>query len=302
MPTVSGNFNASLLTPGFRVIWGTDQKDWEEEYSKVFDLETSTKNKEEDYSITELGLAVEKAQGASITYDTIYEGFKKTYTHTTLGLGFSVSREMVEDDLYRKIKQMPKALSRSVKHTVEITAANVLNRAATAGYTGGDGKVLLATDHPTYGGGGTYRNTPSTACDLDITSFENALIDIGTVFIDDRGLKMAVKPVKGIIHPSNIFMMEKILKSASEPDTANNAINPAKGSLPQGYVVMHWLTDSDAWFIKTDVSNGLNWFWRRRPEFTQDNDFDTENAKYKATYRCSSGWTNPRALYGTMGG
>ncbi len=300
MPVVTGNF-ASLITPGFRVIWGTDIKDWEEEYSKVFDLETSSKNKEEDHSITELGLAVEKAQGGSISYDTIYDGYTKTYTHTTFGLGFSVSREMVEDDLYRKIKQMPKSLSRSVKHTVEIAAANHLNRAFSGSYLGGDAKALCATDHPTYGGGGTYRNMPSTSADLDITSFENALIDIGTQFIDDRGLKMAVKPVKAIIHPSNVFMMEKILKSSNEPDTANNAITPAKGVLPGGYVVMHWLTDSDAWFIKTDVTNGLNWFWRRRAEFTQDNDFDTENAKYKATYRASSGWTNPRALYGSAG-
>lgn len=300
MPVVTGNF-AALLTPGYRIIWGDDMARWEEEYSKFMTIDSSTRNYEEDHSITQLGVVPTKAEGAAVSYDTIYDGYTKRYTHLLYGLGFSVTREMVEDDLYRKIKAMPKALSRSCQETIEITAANHLNRAFSGSYLGGDSKALCASDHPTYGGGGTYSNMPSVAADLDITSFEQALIDIQINFIDDRGLKMKVKPQKLLLHPNNWFMAEKILKSAQEPDTANNAVNPAKGALPGGYVLLHWVTDTDAWFVTTDCPNGLTWFWRRRPEFTQDNDFDTENAKYKTTFRASSAWTNPRCIYGSAG-
>jgi len=300
MPTITGNFSA-LLTPGFREIWGTEFNQFEEEYTKFMTLDTSTRNYEEDHSITQFGIVPTKAEGASVTYDTMYDGYTKRYTHVSYALGFSVSREMIEDDLYRKMKNLPKALARSVKETREILAANILNRAFNASYTGGDGVTLCSASHPTYGGGGNYSNQPSATADLDITSFEQALIDIQVNFIDDRGLKIRVQPKKLLIHPSNWFQAEKILKSAQEPDTANNAVNPAKGALPGGYVTLHWLTDTDAWFILTDSPNGLNWFDRRKPEFTQDNDFDTENAKYKTTFRASSGWTNPRCIYGSAG-
>lgn len=300
MPVVTGNF-AQLLTPGFRVIWGTEMETFAEEHSKFMNIESSTKNFEEDHSITQFGVVPTKAEGASIAYDTLFNGFTRRYTHVTYGLGFSVSREMMEDDLYRKIKNMPKALARSVKETVEILAANHLNRAFNSAFVGGDGVSLCNVAHPTFGGGGTYSNMPVVATDLDVTSFEQALIDIQVNFIDDRGLKLRVMPQKLLVHPSNAFMAEKILKSAQEPDTANNAINPAKGALRGGYEVLHWVTDTDAWFITTDASYGLTWFWRRRPEFTADNDYETENAKHKTTFRASSGWTNPRCIYGSPG-
>jgi hypothetical protein len=196
---------------------------------------------------------------------------------------------------------MPKALARSVRQTVEYLAANHFNYAftASAAYYGSDSKELCATDHPLVGGG-TGRNELSTAADLDITSYEQALIDIQT-FVDDASMKVAAKPRRMIIHPSNVFQAQMILKSSMLPDTANNNYNPAQGTMPGGYVVMHWLTDEDAWFIQTDVPNGMTWIWRRRPEFTKDNDFDSENAKFKTTFRASSGWSDWRGIFGSPG-
>jgi hypothetical protein len=292
---------AELLEPGLRKIYGDAYNDYPEEYSKVFEVDTSSKNFEQDQSLTGLGLAAVKGQGSSISYSDAINGYTKTYTHTTYGLGFMITRELWEDALYRNIKGMPKALARSVRQTVEYLAANHFNYAFTASsaYYGSDSKELCATDHPLIGGS-TGRNELSTAADLDITSYEQALIDIQT-FVDDRSLKVAAKPRRMIIHPSNVFQAQMILKSSMLPDTANNNYNPAQGTMPGGYVVMHWLTDEDAWFIQTDVPNGMTWLWRRRPEFTKDNDFDSENAKFKTTFRCSSGWSDWRGIFGSPG-
>ena len=299
MAIFTTNF-AELLLPGLRKVYGDTYKDWPEEYSKVFNLETSKRSKEDDQGITGLGLVPSKPEGQGITYDTAFQGLKKTYTHAAFGLGIAITREMFEDDLYRKMKNMARGLARSVKHTIEIEGANDLNRAFNSSFVGSDGLELCSTLHTTVAGG-TYRNELTTAADLDITSFEQALIDIETQFIDDRGLKLRVMPQKMVIHPSNIWQAKKILKSAQEPDTANNAVNPGQGILPGGFMVMHELTDADAWFITTDVPNGLTWFWRRKPEFTKDNDFDTENAKFKTTMRFSHGWTDPRGIFGSPG-
>lgn len=295
---VTGNF-AALLEPGLRKIYGDAYKDYPEEYTNVFMVDGSTKSFEQDHGITTLGLVPEKTQGRSVDYDDPLDGYTKTYTHVTYGLGFKVTREMMEDDLYRKMKAMPKALARSVRQTVEVLAANHLNRAFSNSYTGADGKELCATDHPLVGGG-TFSNELDTAADLSVTSYEQALIDIQE-FTDDRGLKMMVQPKKLVVAPANLFQAQMILKSAQLPDTANNNYNPAQGTMPGGIVVMHWLTDADAWFITTDVPNGLNFLWRRRPEFTNDNDWDSENAKFKTTFRCSSGWTDPRGIFGSPG-
>jgi hypothetical protein len=296
----TGNF-ADLLEPGLRKIYGDAYNDYPEEYSKVYEVDSSTKNKEYDQSLSTFGLASVKAQGSGIDYADPAEGYKKTYTHVTYGKGFQVTRELWEDALYRNIKGMPKALARSVRQTVEYLAANHFNYAftASAAYYGSDSKELCATDHPLVGGG-TGRNELSTAADLDITSYEQALIDIQT-FVDDASMKVAAKPRRMIIHPSNVFQAQMILKSSMLPDTANNNYNPAQGTMPGGYVVMHWLTDEDAWFIQTDVPNGMTWIWRRRPEFTKDNDFDSENAKFKTTFRASSGWSDWRGIFGSPG-
>jgi hypothetical protein len=296
----STNF-AELLEPGLRKLYGDEYNDWSVEWTSIFNVDNSTRAFEQDHSITGLGLAIVKNQGASVSYADPINGYTKTYTPITYGLGFQITRELWEDALYRNIKNMPKALARSVRQTMEVLAANHFNYAftASAAYYGSDGKELCATDHPLIGGG-TFRNELSTAADLDITSYEQMLIDIQT-FVDDRGLKIAVRPRKLIIHPSNLFNAQMILKSSGLPDTANNNYNPAQGTMPGGFIPLHYLTDEDAWFVTTDVPNGLTWIWRRREEFTKDNDFDSENAKFKTTFRASSGWSDPRCIFGSPG-
>lgn len=300
MPAVTNNFGA-LLAPGLRIIWGDKYDEFAEEYSKVFNVINSTRNYEEDHSITSLGLVPEKSQGSSIKYDTFYDGRTKRYTPKTYGLGFTVSREMYEDLLYTNttLKKAPAALARSDKFTIEILAANVLNNAFSATQLGADGIRLCATNHPLVGGG-TLSNRPATDADLDITSFENALIAIQTDFVDDRGHKIRAIPKKLIIHPSEQFQAQMILKSAQRPDTANNNINPVYNYNVE-IIPLNWLTAPSAWFLQTDVPDGLTFVWRRRPDFAQTDDFDSENAKFKTTFRCDMGWTDFRGIYGTSG-
>ena len=292
----TGNFG-ELLDPGMRAHYGLSYKQREEQYSKVFDIKDSTKNFEETLSLAGLGLVPEKTQGGSVSYDDMIQGYKHRLTHVTYGLGFIVTREMYEDDLYKQINAFPEALARSVRHTIETIAANILNRAFNSSYTGADGKELCATDHPLVAGG-TFANEPSTPADLSITSFEQALIDIGD-FVDDRGLDVAAQPKKLIVTPSFDFTAQKILGSEKDPASNYNAVNPARGVMP--YTVMNFLTDPDAWFITTDMPNSIVFYWRRRPDFTKDNDFDSENAKWKTVFRCIAGWDDPRGIYGSPG-
>jgi len=292
-----GNF-AELLEPGLHAIYGDTYAQYPPEFEGVFDVKTSSRHNEEDQSITGFGATVTKAEGGSVSFDVAYQGYKKTYTHITYGLGFIVTREMVEDDLYRKIIAMPQALARSVRQSVELLAANILNN----GFTGddqSDGKDLFDTSRPLVGGG-TWQNKPTTAADLSVTSLEQAFIDIAG-YVDDRNLKMMARPMKLIIPKEESWQAQVILGSMGMPGTANNDLNPAKNIFPGGVQVMHWLTDTNAWFIKTDVPNGLTFFWRRRPEFTRDNDFNSENGKFKTTYRCDVGSTDPRGSYGNSG-
>lgn len=296
MPIYTSNFS-ELLEPGLRNIYGLEYNDHPEEYSKVFEIDSSSKAFEEDLNMTGFGLVSTKAQGAAIDYDDAFQGYLKRYTHAAYGLGFIVTREMYEDDLYRRIKMLPKSLARSVRQTVETLAASVLNNAFSASYLGSDAKEMCATDHPLIAGG-TLSNELTTSADLDITSYEQALLDI-QAFVDDRGLKTAVRPKKLIIPPALEFTAKQLLRSQQLPGSAYNDINPAFGSID--FTILHWLTDSDAWFIQTDCPNGIQFIWRRRPEFTNDSDFDTENAKYKTTFRCSYGWTDPRGMFGSPG-
>ena len=296
MPAYTTNFS-ELLDPGLRVIYGNSYNDYPEEYTQAFEVDTSKKATETDFSMSGLGLAQVKGEGQDVYMDEIYKGYSNTYTHLTYALGFSITREMYEDDLYRQMRSRPAALARSVRHTVEILDANILNNAFTSG-TGGDSQYLCDTDHPTKVG--TLSNDMDPSATFSVTSFEQALIDIQG-WTDDRGLKIRVLPKKLIVTPSIAFQAQIVLKSAKMPDTANNDINPAMNYLPEGYAVMHWLTDADAWFIKTDQPNGLLHFWRRRPEFTNDSDFKSENALYKTTFRCSQGWTDWRGIYGSSG-
>lgn len=296
MSTSTGNFG-ELLEPGLRVIYGDSYKQYPEEYTKIFEVRGSTKGTEHSLGITGFGLLTTKAQGAGVTYEDPLQGYKHSVSHTVYGKGFQVTKEMYEDDQYNKISAMPKALSRSVAHTLETVGANVLNRGFNSSYTGVGSKEMCATDHPLEGGG-TYRNELSTAADLSMTSLEQAIIDIQAL-VDGKGLLCSARPKKLIFPPALEWTAIQLLGSEKNPEDASNAVNPGKGIMP--YQVMHFLTDPDAWFIQTDMPNGLIHYWRRRPEFTRDNDHDTDNAKFKVTARFVSTWDDPRGIFGSPG-
>ena len=294
----SGSF-AKALWPGVNAWYGKSYNDYATEWDKLFDKNTSSKAYEEDVGLSSLGLAAVKAEGAAIQYDSERQGFTTRYNHVVYALGFIITREAFEDDQYDVVgKKKANALARSMRQTKEIVAANVYNRATTSGYTGGDGIVLLSASHVNVAGG-TYSNIQSA--DLSEASLEQAFIDIEG-FTDDRGLIIAAKP-KSLIIPRQLrFEANRILKSDGRVGTDNNDTNALKDSgLFTNIVVNHYLTDTDAWFIRTDVPDGMKYFERRGDAFEMDNDFDTENAKFKATGRYSFGWSDPRGLYGSMG-
>ena len=293
---------AKLLWPGINAIYGKAYNDYPEEWKQLgFEINKSSKAYEEDVGLSSFGLAAVKSEGAPISYDTERQGFTTRYNHVVYALGFIITREIYEDDQYDQVgKRKANALARSMKHTKEIVAANIFNRATTAGYTGGDGKTLLATDHPNVAGG-TWSNMPTTAADLSEAALEQAYIDIAA-FRDDRGLLIAAKPKKLIIAPANAFEAKRILGTDGRVGTADNDLNAIKtmGVIPE-FTVNHFVTDTDQWTIVTDVVDGLKYFERRGDQFEMDNDFDTENAKYKATARYSFGWSDPRCVYGSVG-
>ncbi len=296
MPHTTSGFG-ELLYPGLYNIWGDTYPQYPEEYTQIFDIRTSTQAYEKTLGMTGFGLAVHKPEGTGISYGQAFQGYTHTLTHLTNGLGFIVTSEMYEDDQYGKIKALPAALARSIRHTIEIDAANVLNNGFSSSYTGADGHQMLDTDHPLVGGG-TYQNEPTTATDLSMTSLE-AMLALINDFTDDQGLLMNAKVKKLVIHPDNEWTARQILQSDKDPESNFNAINPAKGLMP--YTTNHFLTDPDAWFLITDIPNGLVFYWRRRPAFTKDNDFETDNAKFKTTYRCIQGWDDPHGIVGSPG-
>jgi phage major head subunit gpT-like protein len=285
-----------LLAPGFREIFFNRFNMNGEEYSKIVNVLSSTKQYETDSGISGFGAVPEKNESIGIDYDDPIQGYDKKYTHSTYGLGFRVSREMYEDDLYGKMSKMPSALGRSMKYTIEVDAANIYNRAFSSSYVGGDGKELCATDHPLTGGG-TEQNELTTAADISETTLEQALIDIAAT-TDDRGLILGLIPRKLVYAPTMDWTVKKLLKSSLTPGDGNNSINPAQGILEP--VMNHYLTDADTAFILCD-DHAVNMFFRRRPEFDKDNDFDTEDAKFKATARWSNGWSDFRGVYGILG-
>jgi len=297
MATATGNF-AKLLWPGLNAIYGKNYKEHKTEWTEIFDQFTSKQNWEEELGVVGLGLPVLKGEGDAITYDTERQGFLQRYTHSVWALGFIITRELFEDDLYDVVgEKKARGLAFSMRQAKEILGTNVLNRAFNSTYAFADGKEILATDHPNVSGG-TYANELAVAADLSELSLEQAMIDI-MKFTDDRGLKINVRPLKLIV-PVDLWPdAQKLLETQYEVGTANNTISVVYKKLPM--VVNHYLTDSDAWFIKTDVSDGLKYFNRRSDSFNMDNDFDTENAKFKATFRCSFGITNVKALFGSPG-
>ncbi len=302
----TANF-AKALWPGVNTWYGQAYAEYPVEWDKLFEKHTSRRAFEEDVGTSGMGLAVVKDQAGAITYDSMRQGFTSRYQHVTYGLGFIVTREAVDDDMYDIVaKKKAQALAFSMRQTKEIIGANVYNRAFNTSYLGGDGATLIAS---AAGGsasapnvaGGTYTNGPSAAVDLSEAALEQACIDIAG-FVNDRGLKIAVRPRKLIIPKELMFEAARILKTDGRVGTDLNDINAVKnmGLIPET-VVNHYLTDTDAWFILTDVKDGLKYFERRGDEFSMDEDFDTENAKYKATARYSFGWTDRRGIYGSPG-
>lgn len=294
------NSLSKLLWPGINKIWGESYPQYSEEWSKVFSKHTSDRNWEEDVGMSGFTLLSTKGEGAPITYDTMKQGFTTRYIHVVYASGFQITREAVEDKMYKiESDKKARALAKAEKQTRETIGANVLNRAFNSSYTGGDAKELCATDHPNVTGG-TYANELTTPALLSEASIEDMTINIWAL-LDDRGLKAALKPRKLIIPAALSFEAERLFGSSGRVGTANNDLNTMKGFFSQGHEVMHWLTSTTAYFILTDAEDGLKYFERRAPEFKADNDFDTENAKFKVTARYSFGWTDPRCIYGTAG-
>ena len=295
MATQSSNF-AALRDPGLRLIYGDAYGEYPEEYSKIFDVQSSQRAYEDALSMSGFGVVPVKAEGKSVSYDDPIQGPTRRQTHVTYGKGFIVTREMHEDDLYKKMNALPKALARSVRITIEQIASDILNNGFTTTLTV-DGLSLFNASH-TLLGGGTFANRPTIAADLDMTSLEQAIIDVAA-FVDERGLLVYAKGKQLIVPPALDWQSKRLIKSPDDPETANRSINPAAGSLTP--MTLHYLTDPDAWFVNTDVPNGLIFYWRRRPEFGFDNDSDSENAKWKTTLRFSAGADDPRAMYASPG-
>lgn len=292
---------AKALWPGVNAWYGAEYAKHPEEYTKLFESNTSKRNFEEDVGQSGFGLAVIKEEGNGISYDSARQGFTTRYRHVTYGLGFIITREMYEDGMYDTYaKKRAQNLAFSMRQTKEILGAAIYNNGFTSG-TGGDGQYMLDNDHPNVAGG-VWSNILATAADLSEASLEQACLDIAD-FRDDRGLLIAVKPRTLIIPPELEFEAARILKTVGRVGTDLNDVNALKemGKFPGGVVVNHYLTDADAWFIRTDARDGLKYFSRRNDEFSTDNDFDTENAKFKATFRCSFGWTDPRGIFGSPG-
>lgn len=302
MATINTGNWGKLLWPGLNAIWGKSYNEWPTEYTDIFETYKSNKHYEEDLGTTSYGLLQQRAEGAAVQYDSERQTYLTRYTHTEYALGFVITKVMFEDDLYNVVgEKRAKGLAFSSRQTKEVIGANVLNRAFNSSYTGGDGKELLATDHPNWAGG-TWANELTTAADLSEASLEQAVIDIST-FTNDRGLKIKVMPRKLIVPMSLSFEAERILKSPARVGTANNDLNALKtmGKFPGGYVVNHYLTDSDAWFIKTDAQDGMKYWERVGDTFAQDNDFDTSNAKFMVRGRYCFGWTDPKTMFGSPG-
>ncbi len=296
----SGSF-AKALWPGVNAWYGKAYNEYGVEYTKLFETFKSSKAFEEDVGVSSFGLAAVKPEGAPIQYDSERQAFVTRYNHVVYALGFIITREIVEDDQYSVVGQRKaQGLAFSMRQTKEIVAANVYNRAFNSSYVGGDGKELLATDHPLFAGG-TFANELTTAADLSEAALEQAVIDIAG-FTNDRGLLIAVQPKSLIIPRQLVFEAKRILGADGRVGTDLNDPNVLKQmGLFSDVVVNHYLTDTDAWFIRTNVPHGMKHWERRADGFDMDNDFDTENAKYKATARYSFGWTDPRALFGSPG-
>jgi hypothetical protein len=290
------------LLPGLNALFGLEYSRYGEEHKEIFETETSERSFEEETKLSGFSAAPVKNEGSAIRYDNAQEAWTARYNHETIALGFSLTEEAVEDNLYDSLSaRYTKALARAMAYTKQTKAAAVLNNGFNAAYTGGDGVALFSTAHPLVNGD-TNSNTLATASDLNETSLEAAVIQIAG-WTDERGLLIAAKPKKLVIPPATMFVATRLLETEQRVGTADNDINALKnnGSIPGGYTVNHFLTDTDAWFLTTDVPNGLKHFVRTPLANSMDGDFDTGNVRYKARERFSFGWSDPMSIFASPG-
>ena len=290
------------LLPGLNALFGLEYARYGEEHKEIYETETSERSFEEETKLSGFSAAPVKNEGQAIAYDNAQEAFTARYNHETIALGFSITEEAVEDNLYDSLSaRYTKALARAMAYTKQVKGANVLNQGFNGAYPGGDGVSLFSTSHPLVSGG-TNSNTPATPADLNETSLEAAVIQIAG-WTDERGLLIAAKPKKLIVPPSLMFVATRLLETELRTATADNDINALRsmGAIPGGYAVNHFLTDTDAWFLTTDVPNGLKHFIRTPMATSMDGDFDTGNVRYKARERYSFGWSDPLGMFGSPG-
>ena len=289
------------LLPGLNALFGLEYKTYGEEHKEIYETETSERSFEEETKLSGFSAAPVKAEGAAIAYDNAQEAWTARYSHETIALGFSITEEAVEDNLYDSLsKRYTKALARAMAYTKQVKAASVLNNGFSSSYPGGDGQALFSANHPLVSGG--TNSNRLTASDLNETSLEAAVIQIAG-WTDERGLLIAAKPVKLIVPPALMFTAKRLLDTELRVATADNDINALKamGSIPGGYTVNHYLTDTNAWFLTTDVPNGMKYFVRTPLQNSMDGDFDTGNVRYKSRERYSFGFSDPLGMFGSPG-
>jgi hypothetical protein len=290
------------LLPGLNALFGMEYERYPEEHKAIFETETSERSFEEETKLSGFGSAPVKGEGAAIAYDNGQEAWTARYNHETIALGFSITEEAIEDNLYDSLSaRYTKALARSMANTKQVKAANILNNGFSTSFPGGDGKPLFDTQHPLVSGG-VNSNEPSTGADLNETSLEAAVIQIAA-WTDERSLLIAAKPRRLVVPPSLMFVATRLLETELRTATADNDTNAIRslGVIPEGYTVNHYLTDTDAWFLTTDVPNGLKHFVRSPLANSMDGDFDTGNVRYKARERYSFGFSDPLGMFGSPG-
>jgi hypothetical protein len=290
------------LLPGLNALFGLEYARYGEEHKEIYETETSERSFEEETKLSGFSAAPVKNEGSAIAYDNGQEAWTARYNHETIAQGFSITEEAIEDNLYDSLSaRYTKALARSMAYTKQVKAAGVLNNGFNSAYPGGDGQALFSANHPLVGGG-VNSNIPTTPADLNETSLENAVIQIAA-WTDERGLLIAAKPRKLVIPPSLQFVATRLLETSLRVGTNDNDINALKnnGSIPEGYAINHWLTDNNAWFLTTDVPNGMKHFVRTPLAQSMDGDFDTGNVRYKARERYSFGFSDPLGMFGSQG-
>ena len=290
------------LLPGLNALFGLSYATYDQEHKEIYETETSERSFEEETKLSGFNAAPVKNEGSAIQYDNGQEAWTARYNHETIAMGFSLTEEAIEDNLYDSLAaRYTKALARSMAYTKQVKAAAVLNNGFTSTYAGGDGQPLFSASHPLISGG-TNSNIPSTAADLNETSLEAAVIQI-SLWTDERGLLIAARPKKLVVPPSLQFVATRLLETELRVGTNNNEINALKnnGSVSEGYTINHFLTDTNAWFLTTDVPNGMKHFERVALSQSMDGDFDTGNVRYKSRERYSFGWSDPLGMYGSAG-